>query len=69
MSDKLYNILNKIQRWLPCVATFYVALTETWDLPYGTEVSKTILCVATLLASTLEIASNQYYKENKETEA
>lgn len=68
MSDKLFDILNKIQRWLPCLAMFYVALAEVWGWSYADEVNKTICCIATLLASTLEICTSQYHKTNSSTE-
>lgn len=64
MSNRLYDILNKIQRWLPALAAFYVAISAVWMLPYSDEVNKTIAAVATLLAATLEIFSAQFYKDN-----
>lgn len=64
MSNKLYDILNKIQRWLPAVGTFYIALASIWMLPLADEVNKTIVAVATLLATTLEIFSARFYQEN-----
>ena len=64
MSNKLYDILNKIQRWLPAVGTFYIAIASIWMLPLADEVNKTIVAVATLLATTLEIFSARFYQEN-----
>ena len=61
MSNQLYDILSKIQRWLPALAAFYLGLCKVWGLYYGNEVSETIMLVATLLAATLEVSSARYY--------
>lgn len=66
MSDKLYDILSKIQRWLPALAVFYITLSAIWGLPFGDEISKTINAVAALLAATLEISTVVYHKKIKE---
>ena len=64
MNNKLYDILNKIQRWLPALAAFYLGLTAIWPLPYGNEVNKTIALVATFLAATLEVFSAKWNKDH-----
>ena len=66
MSNKVYDILSKIQRWLPALGVFYLALCKIWGLPWGGEVNDTIVAVATLLAATLEISSGRYYKAERE---
>ncbi|MCQ2087928.1 MAG: phage holin [Bacilli bacterium] len=63
MSNKLYDVLNKIQRWLPSLGIFYLAMCQIWELPYGNEINETIVAVATLLATTLEIATSNYLKK------
>ena len=61
MSNKVYDILNKIQRWLPALAVFYMALCSIWGFNgHGKEVRDTILAIATLLAATLEISTGKY---------
>lgn len=73
MTNKTYDLLSKIQRWLPALGVFYLAICKIWGLPWGGEVNDTIVAVATLLAATLEISSGRYYKaereENKEADA
>ena len=64
LSDKTYDVLNKIQRWIPAVGVFYLALCQIWDFPFGNEVNNTIVAVAALMATTLEIANGQYQKDN-----
>ncbi len=66
MSNKTYDILNKIQRWLPAIGIFYLAICEIWGLGFGNEVNSTIVAIATLLATTLEISSGNYHKSKIE---
>lgn len=61
MSNELYDILSKIQRWLPALGAFYLGLCKVWGLWYGSEVNETIVLLATLLAATLEISTARYY--------
>lgn len=61
MNNKTYDILSKIQRWLPALAVFYMALCTIWNLPFGQEVRDTILAIAALLAATLEISTGKYH--------
>lgn len=62
MSNTLYDILNKLQRWLPAVGVFYLTLAKIWALPLGTEVNETVVAVCTLLAAFLEVSTSQYNK-------
>ena len=63
MSNKLYDILNKLQRWLPAVGIFYLALCGVWGLPFGRQVNETIVALSALLAATLEIETGFYHKD------
>jgi hypothetical protein len=65
MSNRLYDILNKIQRWLPALGAFYIAIASIWVLPLADEINKTIAAIATLLAATLEIFSARFYQDNE----
>ena len=67
MSNNLYDILNKIQRWLPALAAFYLGLSAVWPLPYGNEINKTIALVATFLAATLEIFQSRWNRDHEIT--
>lgn len=64
-SNKTYDILNKVQRWLPAGGIFYLALCQIWNFPFGEQVNNTIVAVATLLATTLEISNGQYLKDKE----
>lgn len=63
LNDKTYDILNKIQRWIPALGVFYLALCQIWGFSYGDEINNTIVAVATLMATTLEIANGRYQKD------
>ena len=63
LNDKTYDILNKIQRWIPAVGVFYLALCQIWGFSYGDEINNTIVAVATLMATTFEIANGRYQKD------
>lgn len=62
-SNKLYDILNKVQRWLPALGVLYLALCQIWGLPYGQAINNTIVAVAAFLATTLEISTGIYHKD------
>ena len=62
-TNRVYDVLSKVQRWLPSLGLFYLALTKIWNLPFGSQVNDTIVAVATLLAATLEVSSARYFKE------
>lgn len=62
LTNKAYDILSKVQRWLPALGVFYLTLCKIWDLPLGTQVNETIVAVATLMAATLEVSSARYFK-------
>ena len=64
MSNKLYDIINKIQRWLPALDAAYVGLAAIWGWPLADQVNKTIAVVCTLIAATLEVSTAQYNKLN-----
>jgi len=65
MSNKMYDILSKLQRWMPALGVCYLGLCKIWGFPFGDEVNQTIVLIATLLGTTLEIATAQYLKAVK----
>lgn len=65
LSNKVYDILKFIaQIVLPAVATFYVTVAGIWGLPYGEEVSGTVMAVDTLLGALLMLSNSAYNKLN-----
>jgi hypothetical protein len=67
MSNRVYDILSKIQRFMPALGVCYLGLCKIWGFPYGNEVNQTIVLLATLLGTLLEISTAQYLKQIKKT--
>lgn len=65
MSNKVYDIINKTQRWLPSLGLFVLAICSIWNLPFGEQINNTIIAVASLLAATLEVATYKYLKDKE----
>lgn len=65
LDDRTYQILCRVQRWLPLIGLLYLSLCSIWGWSYGDEVNQTIVALATFLAGTLEI-SNTVYLMKKE---
>ena len=64
MSDKVYDIINKAQRWLVALGALYLAVAEIWHLPFANEVNNTVVAVGTLLATILEVATSKWQKDH-----
>ena len=63
MSNTIYDILKFIaQIVLPGLATLYLALAGIWNLPFGEQVSGTIMAIDTFLGVLLGISSANYNK-------
>lgn len=63
MSNKMYDVLKWIALCvLPAAAALYLAIAKTWGLPYGEEISGTIMAVDTFMGVVLNISSAQYKK-------
>lgn len=66
MSNKIYDILKFVaQIVLPALATFYVTIANIWNLPFGEQISGTIMAIDTLLGAVLMISSSNYKKGEK----
>ncbi len=65
MSNKVYDILKFIaQIVLPACATLVITICGIWGLPYGEQISATIMAVDTFLGAVLMLSSAKYRKEN-----
>ena len=65
MSNKVYDVLKMIaQVWLPAIATCYIALAGIWGLPFGEQISGTVMAVDTLLGAVLKISTDKYNEAN-----
>lgn len=69
MSNKVYDVLKFVaQIVLPALATFYLTLAKIWSLPFGEEISGTIMALDTLLGACLMLSSKNYNKNNVSNE-
>lgn len=65
-SDKLYNILKYIAMIaLPALALFTQTIFAIWGLPYGEQISATIVAINALLGALIGISTIGYNKSNK----
>lgn len=63
LPDKVYDVLKFIaQIFLPAVSTLYLALAGIWNLPFGEQISGTIMAIDTFLGVLLGISSANYNK-------
>ena len=66
MSNKTYDMLKRIaQYFLPALATLYLGIAQIWGLPYGEQISGTIMAIDTFLGVLLGISSYQYNKKEE----
>lgn len=64
MSNKLYDNLKFVaQIVLPAAATFVVTVSGIWGLPYGEQISGTVMAADLFLGALLGISSSNYNKE------
>jgi len=65
-NNKVYDILKAIAQYvLPATATCIATIFKIWNLPYGVEISATIMAIDTALGVILGISSYNYNKEIK----
>lgn len=61
LSDKTYDVLAFIQRFLAPISTFIVALCSIWGWEWGEQVAATIAALTVLLSAWLKACSNKYF--------
>lgn len=61
MSNKLYDVLKWMAMlFLPALATLVRVVFAIWQIPYGEQISTTIMAVDAFLGACLGISSIQY---------
>lgn len=69
LSNDAYDALKWVaQILLPALGTLYFALSKIWGLPYGVEITGTISALDAFLGVCLGISSNNYYKNDSDTD-
>lgn len=64
MTNKTYDIINKIQRWLVALGVAYLGVAAIWGLPWGDQINQTIVVISTFLATILEVSSSVWKKDH-----
>ncbi len=69
LPDKVYDVL----KWvcliaLPALSTFYSVLASIWDLPYATQIPKTITAVALFIGALIGVSHLTIKKEEGDEE-
>lgn len=64
MTDKCYDTLCVIQRWLAALGVLYLAIAAIWGLPYGDEINQSIVAVCAFLAAVIEIQKSVWNKDH-----
>lgn len=61
LSNRVYDALKWVTLiLLPALGVFYLAMANTWGLPYGTEIVATIAAIDLFLAALLGISTNKF---------
>lgn len=65
LSNRVYDALKWITLiLLPALGVFYLAMANTWALPYGTEIVSTLAAIDLFLAALLGISMNKFNVTN-----
>lgn len=51
---------------LPALAALILGVAKIWGLPYGLEISETIMVVDTFLGALVKVSADQYHEEAEE---
>lgn len=62
MTDKAYDLLVIVQRWLAALGVLYLAISAIWGLPFGDEINQSIVAVCAFLAAIIEIQKSVWNK-------
>ncbi len=64
MSNKIYDILKWIALVVcPAIATLFSAISMIWGIPYGEQITSTIIAIDTALGAILGVSSVKYVKK------
>jgi hypothetical protein len=64
MSNKVYDILKWVALVVfPAIATLFSAISMIWGIPYGEQITSTIIAIDTALGAILGVSSIKYVKK------
>ena len=68
LSNKTFDFLKWMAMFfLPALATLVKVVFTIWNLPYGNEISATIVALNSFLGALLGISNIAYYKKEEES--
>ena len=62
MTDKCFDLLVTLQRWLTALGALYLGLAAIWGFPWGDEINQSIVVICTFLAAVIEIQKSIWNK-------
>lgn len=66
MKDGMFDFLRFMsETGITGIGTFYLAIAAIWNLPFGDEVSKTLIAVSTLFGIFVDYHRAKYNKSNQ----
>lgn len=60
LSNRAYDILKAIFEILVLLATFWVEISDAWNLPYTEPIQRTILAISAVILGILKISTVAY---------
>lgn len=64
VSNKVYDILKWVALVVfPAIATLFSAISMIWGIPYGEQITSTIIAIDTALGAILGVSSIKYVKK------
>ena len=61
MTDKTYDILKVVALIVLPLAAFITSLSEIWNIPYGPQISQTLIALDALIGALLHKSSKDYW--------
>ena len=66
MTNETYDALKKISLLIVPFVTFLAAVTDIWQMPYGTAICATVSAFGVFLGAALDISSKNYHASEDE---
>lgn len=65
MSNKTYDILKIVALIILPLSELIAALANIWGLPYGPQITATLIAIDAFLGSVLKLSSDKYHAGEK----
>lgn len=66
MSNKAYDILKIVAILILPISEFVSSMATIWGLPYGQEITATLVALDVLIGTVVKIASDRYHQNQEE---